>query len=130
MMDLAMNSVHQRQAARLLLVDSQHRVLIFRHIRFDGGTFWALPGGGLEVGESFEQAALREANEELGVIARSVKYLWSGIAEFQFEDQPILQDEQYFSLDADAPWSFAPVAEMHKREGIVEARWWSTDELE
>ena len=113
-----------------MLVDSQHRVLVFRHMQIDGGTFWALPGGGLEAGESFEQAAIREAGEELGVIARSVRYLWTGVAEFRFEDHPIEQEEQYFILDADAPWSFARVAEMHKREGIVEARWWSAPELE
>ena len=33
----------------------------------DDWAVWCLPGGGLEVGESFAQAAIREAFEETGL---------------------------------------------------------------
>ena len=45
------------------------RVPLFRHAGSHGRSFWATPGGGLEDGERFEQAACREASEELGVTA-------------------------------------------------------------
>lgn len=56
-----------RRASRLILLDGQRRVLLFRHARTNGADFWAPPGGGLESGETFEQAACREACEELGI---------------------------------------------------------------
>ena len=37
--------------------------------------FWGLPGGHLEGGESFEQCAIREMEEETGVILPSVQVL-------------------------------------------------------
>ncbi len=33
----------------------------------EGADFWQLPGGGVEVGETIEEAAVREAQEELGI---------------------------------------------------------------
>lgn len=56
----------ERQAARLVVLDAHHRILLFRHTDGHGREFWATPGGGLEPGESFEDAACREAKEELG----------------------------------------------------------------
>ncbi|MDO9457432.1 NUDIX domain-containing protein [Nocardioides sp.] len=44
-----------------------------------GGT-WSLPGGALERGESPEQAALREAREELGLAAEVVAVRGSRVA--------------------------------------------------
>ena len=31
---------------------------------------WTIPGGGYEPGETFEETALREANEEVGVVSK------------------------------------------------------------
>lgn len=51
------------------LIDSAGRVLLQRR-RLDRahGGLWEFPGGKVEVGESPESAALREIEEELGVI--------------------------------------------------------------
>ncbi len=57
-----------RQAARVLLVDAEDRVLLFRsHPRAGGRAFWYPVGGAVEAGETHEQAAVREAFEETGL---------------------------------------------------------------
>ena len=56
-----------RRASRLILLDSQRRVLLLLHAGTNGESFWSPPGGGLETGETFEQAARREAMEETGI---------------------------------------------------------------
>lgn len=64
-----------RPSARVLLLDADDRVFMFR-IHDPSATqgpnpitadFWLLPGGGVEPGETYEQAALREVFEETGL---------------------------------------------------------------
>jgi 8-oxo-dGTP diphosphatase len=52
-----------RAVAGVLAVDATGRVLLVR--RTDDGT-WGLPGGGVEAGESWLEAAVRECREETG----------------------------------------------------------------
>ena len=59
-----------RPAARILLVDGAGRVLLFRFTPEDGrAPFWCTPGGAVDPGESYEEAARRELYEETGIIA-------------------------------------------------------------
>ena len=50
-----------RRAARLVVVYSRNRVLLLQNARITGQKFWAAPGGGLEYGETLDEAAAREA---------------------------------------------------------------------
>ncbi len=50
--------------ARAMLVDGDDRVLLLRHTYMPG---WHFPGGGVEPGETAEDAARREAEEETGL---------------------------------------------------------------
>ena len=59
----------------LLLKDSQ--VLLVRQYRFLINDYsWEIPGGGIQSGESPEQAARRECREEAGVVSRSLIQLF------------------------------------------------------
>lgn len=125
-----MNELKQRRAARLIVLDEQGRLLLFRYAWKPGESFWATPGGGLEDDETFEEAALREAAEELGVAGGRLTFLWERLADFRFIDQPIRQQEKFFLIEANVRPSLIGVEGAHLQEGILDARWWTLVELE
>jgi len=119
-----------RRAARLLVVDHEKNVFLFQ---YDDGTrrWWATPGGGLEGDETFEEAAAREAMEELFLDGIPLVPMWLDTVDFTFRGRLIHQVERYFlirlrqrdgSLDG-------IVGEAHRRECIVAGRWWSPEDL-
>jgi 8-oxo-dGTP diphosphatase len=69
-----MNSEHSKYSLRpssgVVVLDDKDRVLLIH--RSDDGT-WGLPGGGVEPGETWSQAAIRECKEETGWLVRIVE---------------------------------------------------------
>ncbi|MGH2449007.1 MAG: NUDIX domain-containing protein, partial [Chloroflexota bacterium] len=61
--------------AQVVLLDEE-RILLARHVRSDGHSYWVLPGGAVEPGETAEQAARREVLEETGLEIRIEKLLY------------------------------------------------------
>ena len=57
----------ERPTARILLIGPGDRVLLFRWVNPGGPTVWFTPGGGVQPGETYEEAALRELAEEVGL---------------------------------------------------------------
>ena len=55
-----------REAVRALVLDPDDRVLLVR-FEFPTATVWAMPGGGIEAGETIDDALRRELTEELGL---------------------------------------------------------------
>ncbi|QUW20294.1 NUDIX domain-containing protein [Sporosarcina sp. Marseille-Q4063] len=51
------------------IIIENNKVALIKRVR-DGQTYYVFPGGGIESGETAEQAAIRETFEELGVIIK------------------------------------------------------------
>jgi 8-oxo-dGTP pyrophosphatase MutT (NUDIX family) len=60
----------------VLLLDPDGRILLLGYDD-DLGRYWALPGGGLEPGESHAEAAVREVAEEVGIAIELGPELWT-----------------------------------------------------
>jgi 8-oxo-dGTP diphosphatase len=118
-----------RRAARLVVIDLHNRVLLFQYARLTGQKFWATPGGGLEDGETFEEAAAREALEELGGRNPLLHALFDRTADFVLVDRQVHQTERFFLLRLESVEFDEEVREVHSREGILETRWWSLAEI-
>src|SRR6266446_8005347 len=71
-----MEPMRRRPSSRLLVIDRNGRVLLFRFVYhrgpLAGQNYWATPGGALEAGESFADAARRELFKETGILTDTV----------------------------------------------------------
>jgi 8-oxo-dGTP pyrophosphatase MutT (NUDIX family) len=116
-----------RPAARVLMLDTSDRVL-YLHAREQrsGHEFWVMPGGGLEAGESFEAAAIREAHEETGLQVRLLSCIWTRHHIYEWEGRAHNQFEVFFLARTNETAIRPPSSDSY----VVGYRWWSLAELE
>ena len=123
-----------RPTSRLLVLDEDDRLLLMMTKAPDtsGAARWITPGGGVDPGESHEEAAVRELHEETGQVVAEVG--------------PVVRVD-----DFEVPWDAADHTHGHaeffvvglphfevvdddwtddERVDILESRWFSLDELE
>ena len=120
-----------RRAARAVVLDPDDRILLVRFV-FPAGDVWATPGGGIDEGESLEEAIRRELSEEVGLEDIELgPWIWVREHVFPFLDGKWDgQAEQYVLVRTDR---FEPVPRFTPEQLLAEyvggARWWTPAEL-
>jgi 8-oxo-dGTP diphosphatase len=124
--------VRLRQAARAIVLDPAQRILLV-HFRFPAESFWATPGGGIDEGETPEQAVVRELDEKAGLVDFELgPWVWTRRHIVPFESG--LWDGQVERYMLVRTNTFEPVPRFTADELAVEyvtaIRWWTLAELE
>jgi len=65
---------------QIVIVENGKYILLKHLVKSENRTFWGLPGGGREEGETDEQAAIREAKEETGLDIRLLPIMFEYLA--------------------------------------------------
>ncbi|MCL4242538.1 MAG: NUDIX domain-containing protein [Dehalococcoidia bacterium] len=124
-----------RPTSRVLLLDEQGRALLFTVEEPDqdtGKRFWFPPGGGVEPGETHEEAARRELLEETGIEHPPGPCIWIRdpiLHYFKPHNAWYRTSEQYYVVQVAKPevttdrWT---ELEIHV---ISRFQWWSLEEM-
>jgi 8-oxo-dGTP pyrophosphatase MutT (NUDIX family) len=124
------------------VLDAAGRVLLFEvedHDVFDPNDprghdrpaiVWCTPGGGVEPGETYDEAARRELREETGL---TVDRLGPCVHEdewvLHFHDVPVLLRQRYFLVQATGGDINLDGLAASERSAILAHRWWTLGEL-
>ncbi|PRW66210.1 DNA mismatch repair protein MutT [Pseudomonas fluorescens] len=127
--------MRERKAARLLVINRAQQVLLFRFVHKDGAlvgrNYWATPGGGVEAGESFHSAAIRELREETGITVSSIG---ESVAERSFplmlpSGETVLAVERYFVVHASSDALSRAEWTVEETQVMADHHWWSAQAL-
>lgn len=115
------NAMSQQERVRLLLpTPTGHLMELFDNPKYpDNLGKFRFPGGGVEPGETYEQAAVREAREELGVdlTGKAMRYVGA-------DHRPEYAHEHYLAVDDHgvSPGSFADQANPGSKVTLFDGR--------
>ncbi|WP_097061011.1 NUDIX hydrolase [Salinibacterium xinjiangense] len=123
-----------RPTSRILLLDRDDRFLLFLTLAPDtsGVARWLTPGGGVDPGETHLQAAVRELEEETGLVIPNLgEPIWAYdfIVKWDAADHDTGHAE-FYSATVDA---FTPSDALwtdDERVDVLAHKWWTLDELD
>jgi 8-oxo-dGTP pyrophosphatase MutT (NUDIX family) len=127
--------MRERPSARLLVINPFKEVLLFKfHHTKDalaGNSYWATPGGGVEEGETFHEAAIRELHEETGIL---IKEIAAPIAERRFQmrlpnSETVFSVERYFVVHVEQMTVSRSGWTAQELQVMTDHRWWSESDL-
>lgn len=119
-----------RRASRILLLNEQGQLLLFRFTPDDRAPFWCAPGSEAEEGESYDKAATRELWEETGIKADCGREVARVISDFvTLAGEPVTGDDRYYLLRADNPVIDFSGHAASEQAVMREYRWFARDEI-
>jgi len=129
--------VIERPSARLILLDPQGRLFLFKVHQpsvYDPADpfrepFWIMIGGLVDPGEDFAEAAIREAREETAVAVQDVRWVWSRERIMQWRDKQVLHRERFFLGRAASTAVDTSGLDEREKSWTLDHRWWSADEI-
>ena len=113
---LVFRIVPQKDRVRVIVYRDDGDILLVKN-RFSRQK-WALPGGGVNRNESYEQAAVREVLEEIGLRVHNLRYLGKANSH-----------ESYAKFSVRVFAAYASNCDIKCNFEIMEARWFSRDYL-
>ncbi len=126
----------ERDAVRVVLTDAVGRLLLFHVLTPDEAPdgWWELPGGGIDPGESYLDAAVREIREETGLVLDPAQVgppAWRRHATWRSRGKRRLQHEVVVRahVAADQPAVVDGGRTPEEVEDYVTARWWPVAEI-
>jgi 8-oxo-dGTP pyrophosphatase MutT (NUDIX family) len=130
----ALRPRRRRRTARVLLVDTADRLLLFRDSDpgLPGRHWWITPGGGIEEGETELEGAVRELREETGLEVDEAA-LSAPLARRRvlhgYTDVVVEQDEVFLGLVVE-PFEVDTAGQTEEELWLMGSHhWWTRDEL-
>lgn len=126
----------ERDAVRVVLTDEGGRILLFHAVTEDVPLpgWWELPGGGIDPGESYLAAAVREVREETGLVLDPAGIgppAWRRDSTWHSRGVRRLQHEVV--VTATVPGHQPPISAEYRTaselEIYVTTRWWELAEI-
>jgi len=133
-----MREIH-RKIVSALIFSKDGKLLMGKKDPKKGGVYpnaWHIPGGGVDEGETMEQALAREIREEVGIDITKyriikVPLIGAGVSEKTLKDtgEKVLCHMEFNRFEVHIDDKNADEIELHLDDDLIEAKWFSKEEL-